>query len=177
MVAPREIEGGEMRRTTLIAFLSFGLGGLMLGGIAIGKAGSSGPSAALPSALGVAKHGPLRAHDVILLGAKDVTLLGGWENPAVPCAESRLIDVDVLVQRTAPSGGGRFVRRNKSGVTMNCAEGGPNFGFTLSATGLRMACPDGSWARGRYDFVIHTLVRSGTLRATASMTWPNPTTC
>jgi hypothetical protein len=166
-----------MRRTTLIALLSFGLGGLMLGGIAIGKTGTSGASTALPSALGSAKHGTLHATDVILLGPKDVTLLGGWENTAVPCTEGRRIDVNVLVQRTAPSGGGTTVRRSKTGVTLNCAEGGPNFGFTLTATGLGMKCPDGTWARGRYDFVINTTVRAGDLRATASLTWPKTTAC
>jgi hypothetical protein len=40
-----------------------------------------------------------------------------------------------------------------------------------------MSCPDGTWARGRYDFLIHTRVRSGDLRATASLDWPNPTPC
>jgi hypothetical protein len=41
---------------------------------------------------------------------------------------------------------------------MNCAEDSPNLGFKLrpSGLGIRAACPDGRWKRGRYRFETRT---------------------
>jgi len=176
-MALRVIEGGKMRRTTLTALVSFGLGAVLFGGIAAVQAGGGSVTAGLPTALGSAKKGTLHATDLVNLNAKSVAMLGGWRNAAVPCSSHRRLRISVLVHRTGPGGTGTTVRRSRTGVIQNCAEGGPNFGFELTADSLGMACPDGAWRPGRYDFVIHTDVALAKLRATAALTWPNRVAC
>ena len=60
---------------------------------------------------------------------------------------------------------------------MNCAEGGPNVGFTFSPAEVDMACPNGSWKPGRYDFLTRTRhVRSGVV-AVATLSWTKKKAC
>ena len=70
----------------------------------------------------------------------------------LPCTTSRRLRVHAEIQRTAGNNGSG-IGMSDAGPVMNCAEGGPNFGFTLSPSDAGMACPDGSWKRGRYDFL------------------------
>jgi hypothetical protein len=60
---------------------------------------------------------------------------------------------------------------------MNCAEGGPNVGFTFSPAEAGMACPNGSWKPGRYDFLTRARhVRSGVV-AVATLGWTKKKAC
>ena len=82
-------------------------------------------------------------------------MMGGWVNERVSCTATRRLTVRILIDRVRGSKTDR-VRRKKTGRVTNCAEGGPNFGFTIRAADVGMACPDGSWRPGRYDYVTDT---------------------
>jgi len=62
-------------------------------------------------------------------------------------------------------------------VDMNCAEGGPNVGFTITARSLGLACRDGSWKPARYDFVASTTEPTRSLRALADLGWVKRKRC
>jgi len=54
---------------------------------------------------------------------------------------------------------------------------GPNFGFTISPSDADMACPNGSWKPGRYDFLTRTRhIRSGVV-AVATLGWTKKKAC
>jgi hypothetical protein len=139
----------------------------------------------LPTAAGAeiaafseAKRGNLRVLSSVLLTRGAVEMMGGWLNPARPCAAERRLRVVATIYRT---------RGNTSSVTrdrvtrrvMNCAEGGPNLGFQFDAetTEPRLACPNGSWRPGRYDFVIRTKHLANGLVSVASLSWTKQRRC
>jgi hypothetical protein len=128
------------------------------------------------NAFAEARRGNLHVLSSVLVSAKSVDMRGGWFNESLSCSTSRKLRVHVQVQRTtAHSSGG--VAMVKTGGVMNCAEGGPNFGFTLSPTDAGMACSDGSWKRGHYDFLTRTRhVRSDVI-AVASLNWTKRKAC
>ena len=49
----------------------------------------------------------------------------------------------------------------------NCAEGGPNVGFTLNARANGFGCPNGKWRPGDYSFTTRTVEQASGLEATA----------
>ena len=51
----------------------------------------------------------------------------------------------------------RRVRRSRTGLVDNCAEGGPNFGYDLTPKTYGMACANGRWRPGRYSMTTRTL--------------------
>ena len=61
------------------------------------------------------------------------------------------------------------MKRSRSSLVGNCAEGGPNFGFDLSPRALGLGCASGRWRPGRYSLTTKaTHVASG-LIAQASL--------
>jgi hypothetical protein len=62
-------------------------------------------------------------------------------------------------------------------VVANCAEGGPNMGFTFSARRLGMACPSGAWKPGRYSLATTTKHLASGLEAIASLGWVKRGSC
>jgi hypothetical protein len=123
-----------------------------------------------------ARRGSLHVYSNVFLSGKSVDMRGGWLNTSLSCQASRRLRVHAEVQRTAGNSSAG-VAMAKIGRVMNCAEGGPNFGFTLSPADADMACPDGSWKPGRYDFLTRTRhVRSGVV-AVAALNWTNRKAC
>jgi hypothetical protein len=123
-----------------------------------------------------ARRGSLHVYSNVLLSGKSVDMRGGWLNTSLSCKASRRLRVHAQVQRTTRNSDGA-VGTGKTGRTTNCAEGGPNFGFRLSPADAGMACPNGSWKRGHYDFLIRTRhVRSGVV-AVAALNWTNRKAC
>src|SRR3989304_2470908 len=58
------------------------------------------------------------------------------------CPAKGTLGVSILVDRVGKPGGATTrVRHSRSGAVDNCAEGGPNFGYDLTARAARMACP------------------------------------
>ena len=153
-----------MRRTSLVI-------AVLIAALALSATAGAGVSA-----FAEARRGSLHVLSSVLVSAKSVDMRGGWFNESLSCTTSRKLRVHVQVQRTtAHSSGG--VGMVKIGGVTNCAEGGPNFGFTLSPSDAGMACPDGSWKRGHYDFLTRTRhVRSGVV-AVASLNWTKREAC
>ena len=60
---------------------------------------------------------------------------------------------------------------------MNCAEGGPNLGFHRTAASVGLACADGRWKPGRYDFVTRTKHIASGLVALGTLSWIRRGTC
>ena len=128
------------------------------------------------SSFAEARKGSLHVLSSVLLSGKSVDMRGGWFKTSLSCTASRRLRVHAQIQRTAGNTSAA-TGMAKTRRVMNCAEGGPNVGFTLSPAGAGMACPDGSWKPGRYDFLTRTRhVRSGVV-AVASLSWTKKKAC
>ena len=123
-----------------------------------------------------ARRGSLHVLSSVLVSGHSVDMRGGWFNTSLSCTTSRRLRVHAEIQRTTAHSGA-ITGMAKTGRVMNCAEGGPNFGFTISPSEAGMACPNGSWKPGRYDFLTRTRhVRSGVV-AVASLGWTKKKAC
>ena len=123
-----------------------------------------------------ARKGSLHVLSSVLLSGHSVDMRGGWFNTSLACTALRRLSIHAQIQRTA--GNSSSATGNaKTRRVMNCAEGGPNFGFTISPSEAGMACPNGSWKPGRYDFLTRTRhVRSGVV-AVATLGWTKKKPC
>ncbi|MEZ5099065.1 MAG: hypothetical protein R3C15_04555 [Thermoleophilia bacterium] len=149
-----------MRRTTIAALAA--TASLVL---------ASTANAEPPFAFGGAKLGPLTVTTSVLPSDTSVDMRGVWNDPTVSCLATRQLIVKAEVFFTAPGGGTRRIVRSKRGAVGNCAEGGPNFGFTIPATTKGLACADGTWRPGTYSFVTFGRHVQTGLRAYASLNW------
>ena len=143
--------------------------------LAVG-AGASGPAAAEPFAFGHAERGSLRVVSVASVSARSAELRGVWLDESVGCDEFRGLRVGALIDYSRGTTT-RTIRRARRGAVRNCAEGGPNFGFTISARGAGLACPNGRWRPGFYSFVTRTTHRATRVSAVVSLAWENRRAC
>jgi hypothetical protein len=129
-----------------------------------------------PTAFGSARLGSLTVTASVLVGSKAVDMRAVWNDTKVPCTVSRPLRVRVLVDRVA---GGKTKRVRRAGTfrDTNCAEGGPNVGFTLKARAVGLACPNGRWKPGLYHFLTRAREPKRQLEATASLDWTNTRRC
>jgi hypothetical protein len=127
-----------------------------------------------PTTLGGARLGSLTVTSGALVEPKSVDLRGVWNDTKVSCLANRMLRVHAAVDYIPARGLPR--RRVRNGVfkSPNCAEGGPNVGFTLTARQLGFACPNGTWKPARYNFLTQTTELERGLKATASMNWLKP---
>jgi len=149
---------------------------LLVGCAALAIAAGADASKWPPSAAGSARLGTLSVTSGIILSPTNADLRGVWQDTRVRCTVSRRlkVQVDVFYRHGATSS---HRRRVGTFLDANCAEGGPNVGFTLTARSLGYACPDGRWKLGELDFVVRTTEPTRGLRATASLSWANTTRC
>lgn len=121
-----------------------------------------------PSATGMAQRGTLKVVSRVLLDARGGELKGVWLDARRPCSAKRTLRVSYLADLVR---GGKTTRRRgvRTGPVQNCAEGGPNFGFDVTARGLGMACPSGRWRPGFYSITVRTFDRASGLTASASL--------
>lgn len=133
-------------------------------------------AADMPTATAVAERGSLKIVSRALLAPKSAELMGVWLDARRSCTEQRRLRVSILVDRVR---GATTTRRNRSktGLVANCAEGGPNFGFIVTPSGLGMACANGRWTPGRYVFVVRTFDPVSQLRAVATLSYQETRTC
>ena len=124
----------------------------------------------------MAEKGSLKVVSRALLASRSAELMGVWLNERRPCAEQRRLRVSFLADLVR---GATTTRRTgaRTGLVANCAEGGPNFGFTKPATTLGMACPSGRWKPGRYHFVVRTFDPVSGLRAVATLSYQETRPC
>lgn len=151
--------------------------------VAAGVAAAATLAAATPAAaeidpgtFAVARDGQLIVVSSVLVGPRTVEMMGGWNDDALACDRWRRLDVEILIDRVR-AGRTQRVERSKSEARRNCAEGGPNLGFVLRARSLGMACADGTWRPGHYDFVTNTFHRARRLRAIASLFFTRTEPC
>jgi hypothetical protein len=129
-----------------------------------------------PSSFATARLGSLTVTASVAVGSKDVDMRAVWNDPKVPCTVSRRLKVRVLIDRVV---GGKTQRIRRSGTFLdaNCAEGGPNVGFTLKARSIGLACPNGHWKPGLYHFLTRAKEPKRQLEASASLDWTNTRRC
>jgi hypothetical protein len=153
-----------MRRTSLVI-------AVLVAGLAL-----SATAGAEINSFAEARRGSLHVLSSVLVSGHSVDMRGGWFNTSRPCTTSRRLHVRAEIQRTTAHSSA-ITGMEKTGRVMNCAEGGPNFGFTISPSEAGMACPNGSWKPGRYDFLTRTRhVRSGVV-AVATLGWTKKKAC
>ncbi len=154
-----------MRRFTIFAMMV--LAAAVLAGVALAE----------PEVFADAKSGDLHVSASILVSAKAADMRGGWINETLGCSATRRVKVSIIVERIPAHGTGRVVRKSKSRLVVNCAEGGPNMGFTLTARSLGMACPNGKWKPGRYSLATTAKHIATGLEASASLGWSKRGAC
>jgi hypothetical protein len=130
-----------------------------------------------PTAAGDARLGTLHVTSGILVFPASADLRGGWQDTKVGCSATRRLTVRVDVYYRAFGKEGSHRRRTGTFRIANCAEGGPNVGYTLTARQIGYACANGRWKPGRLDFVVRTSEPTHGLTATASLSWANTTRC
>ena len=167
----RETRCMRPTRTLLLVVLS--LAAVL---VAAGSA-AAGDATREPAVFASAELGPFELISSILVESDVVDQRGGWLNEKVSCLQKRKLHVKTTLFYQPPSGSGTEVVRKKKARVRNCAEGGPNLGFTRSATALGLACPDGTWQPGTYSLVTRTTHRKTKLRAVASLTWEKTGSC
>ena len=146
----------------------------------IGKAalllGIAAAAAGEPTTFGTARLGTLTVTASVLVSPKAADMRGVWNDTKVPCTVNRPLRVRVLVDRVA---GGKTTRVRRAGTfrDTNCAEGGPNVGFTLKARAVGLACPNGRWKPGLYHFLTRAREPKRGLEASASLDWTNTRRC
>jgi hypothetical protein len=115
-----------------------------------------------PGTFGMAQRGSLKIVSGVLLNPSGGEMKGVWIDAKQGCNAKRTLRVSIQIDLVVPSGNTIRIRRNRTGVVGNCAEGGPNFGFDLAPKTYRMACANGRWKPGRYSMTTKTLdLRSG----------------
>ena len=124
--------------------------------VSLVAAAGGGAAIEPPLASGDARLGTLHVASGIIVYASSVDLRGVWIDPSLPCSASRRLTVRATVFRTPFGGTGTYRLRTGVFPDANCAEGGPNVGFTLTARRLGYGCPSGRWKPGRYSFVVRT---------------------
>jgi len=130
-----------------------------------------------PSVFASSQIGSLHVVASVQATPTSVDLLGVWVDESFPCTQTRLLDVRGSVDRVPFGQSGSRVTRKKTARVMNCAEGGPNTGFSLNAKAIGYGCPNGRWKPGQYTFVTVAVDHRKRLRAVASVGWENRTPC
>jgi hypothetical protein len=151
----------------------FTLAGLAASLMAAGTADAAGE----PSVFAAARMGNLDVVSGVLVSPTSVDLRGVWVDETRPCTQTRLLDVKGVVDYVPFGQQGQRVQRKRTFRTANCAEGGPNMGFTLGAKAIGFGCPNGRWKPGQYTFVTTSVDHRKRLRAVASVGWENRRAC
>lgn len=122
-----------------------------------------------PGTFGMAQRGSLKIVSGVLLNPSGGEMKGVWIDAKQTCNARRTLRVSLQIDLVSANGKTTRIKRARTGVVENCAEGGPNFGFDLAPRAYKMGCPNGRWRPGRYSMITRTLdVRSG-ISAQASL--------
>lgn len=117
-----------------------------------------------PSATATAQRGTLKVvARALLVDDRSAELKATWLDAKQRCDVGRRLRVSYGIDLVTRSN--VTIRRrpaSRTGTVQNCAEGGPNFGFDVTARRLGMACASGRWQPGQYSIEVRALdVRSG----------------
>lgn len=147
---------------------------LVVAGVLAALAAATPAQGALapPEVFGIARLGDLTVVSSVYATRTSVDMRGVWLDESLGCDQWRGIRVRAIVSYSAPGAELAQLRaRKKTRAVQNCAEGGPNTGFTLRARALGFGCPNGRWKRGRYDFTTTTRHLATGLQAVATASW------
>lgn len=116
-----------------------------------------------PSSTATAQRGTLKVVARALLDERGGELKATWLDAKQRCDVGRRLRVSYGIDLVSRSGATtRRLPAARTGTVQNCAEGGPNFGFDVTARRLGMACASGRWKPGYYSIEVRALdVRSG----------------
>lgn len=139
--------------------------------VAVLALGLAVPAAAAdePAAYGIAQKGTLKVVSVVRIEPTGGEMKGVWLDDKVNCRIRRTLRVSLQIDLVSPAGVTTRVRRAKSGLVDNCAEGGPNFGYDLAPKAYKLGCPNGRWKPGRYSMTTRTAHVASGLIAHASL--------
>ena len=129
-----------------------------------------------PFAFGDAQKGDLRVVSGAFISHKVADLRGVWLDETVGCDQFRGLRVAAIVDYSRGQTT-RSITRSKVGAVRNCAEGGPNFGFTVKARNVGLACANGNWRPGFYAFTVRTTHRASKISAVVTLGWENRAAC
>ena len=122
-------------------------------------------AADLPDATAMAQRGSLKLVARVLLNSdpmRSAELKATWLDAKQRCDVNRQLRVSYRIDLVRGSVTTRRRPPAKTGLVTNCSEGGPNFGFDVTARGLGMACANGDWKPGFYSIDVRALdLRSG----------------
>jgi hypothetical protein len=137
------------------------------------------PAADEPTSFAFARLGSLQVISSVMLSASSADMRGVWLDTRVRCVVSRKLRVHAEISLSPLVGEGASKRYVRAGAfpDPNCAEGGPNVGFTISARKANFACPNGRWKPGIYSFDTTTTEPKKKLKASASLGWTNRVNC
>lgn len=122
-----------------------------------------------PSTFGMAQRGSLKVVSGVVANPSGGEMKGVWLDAKQPCNARRTLRVSIQIDLVSGAGKTTRIKRARTGLVENCAEGGPNFGFDLAPRAYKMACANGRWRPGRYSMLTKTLdVRTG-ISAQASL--------
>jgi hypothetical protein len=130
---------------------------------------ASATAADQPAAYGIAQRGSLKVVSVVRIEPTGGEMKGVWLDGKRGCLDRRTLRVAIHVDLVSPAGKTTRVRRSRTGLVDNCAEGGPNFGFDLAPRALGMGCANGRWRPGRYSLNTKTTHVASGLIAQASL--------
>jgi len=156
-----------------MSFRQLALAGIAASLVAAGAAEAAGE----PEVFASSRIGNLDVTAGVLVSPKSVEMRGGWVDETQPCSQTRLLDVRAEVDYIPFGQEGKRISRKRTFRTANCAEGGPNMGFTLTPKGIGFGCPSGRWKPGRYHFTTVAVDHRKRLRAVASVGWAKPEAC
>jgi hypothetical protein len=152
----------------------------LIGVVVAGALALPTAAAAETSTIAVAKRGSLNVLSSVVFTSKGVDMMGGWFNTNRSCLAERRLRVSVEFTRTRLNGShAATVFDRVTGRVMNCAEGGPNFGFQFLASDFSrgLACPNGRWRPGRYDFKTRTRHLASGVVSVATLSLTRRTAC
>jgi hypothetical protein len=122
-----------------------------------------------PGTFGMAQRGSLKIVSGVLLNPSGGEMKGVWLDGKQACSARRTLRVSIQIDLVSAAGKTTRIKRTRSGLVDNCAEGGPNFGFDLTPKAYKMACANGRWRPGRYSMVTKTLDPRSGMSAQASL--------
>jgi hypothetical protein len=156
-----------------MSFRQVAVAGLAASLLAAGTAAAAGE----PEVFASARIGSLSVTASALVTPKGVDMRGGWIDETQPCSQTRLLDVTAEVDYIPFGQSGQRFKRKRTFRTANCAEGGPNMGFTFTPKQMGFGCPSERWKPGRYHFTTIAVDHRKRLRAVASVGWEKPEPC
>lgn len=122
-----------------------------------------------PGTFGMAQRGSLKIVSGVLLNDRGGEMKGVWIDAKQACNKRRTLRVSIQIDLVSPAGKTTRIKRSRSGLVDNCAEGGPNFGYDLRPRALGMGCASGRWRPGRYSMITKTTDAASGLIAQASL--------